>query len=207
MKQIDYLEKARSRYTDQHSDDPVFDRIIQAMIDQVAYNQGVVSDLEALLFDIDLSEGALLDLIGYMVGQDRVIQGDGEYFGFLEDFSSLGFSSISDPELGGYWYSLSGGIRGGTITLAEDPVYRRLIKARIIFNNNLATPETLLRIVNLLTNTTTSTLTEDNNGNLVIRVESDNEGLLTYFLSLLGTERSLIPIPLGVSVSLNITGN
>ena len=207
MRQVDYLAQARSRYTDQHSDDPVFDRLVQAMIDQVKINQEVILDLESLLFDIDLSEGALLDLIGYMVGQDRVIQGDGEFFGFKEDFSALGFSSLQDTEMGGYWYSLSGGRSNGNITLANDAVYRRLIKARIIFNNNLATPETLLRIVNLLTNSTTSSLSEDGKGNLTIRVQSDNEGLLTHFLSLLRTERNLIPIPLGVSVSLNIIGN
>ena len=206
MRQIDYLAQARGRYTDQHSDDPVFDRLVQAMIDQVGLNQEVVLDLESLLFDIELSEGALLDLIGYMVGQDRVIQGDGEFFGFYQDFSALGFGSTQDEEMGGYWYSLSGGRGNGNITLASDATYRRLIKARIIFNNNLATPETVLRIVNLLTNTTTSTLNEDGNGNLTIRVQSDNEGLLTHFLSLLRTERNLIPIPLGVGVSLNIIG-
>lgn len=208
MDRIDYLTKARSRYTDQHANDPVFDKLVQAMLDQLSNNQNVLADLETLLYDIDLSEGALLDIIGYMVGQDRVIQGfSSELFGFKEDFTALGFGSLEDPEMGGYWYSLSGG-RGSSvnISLADDPIYRRLIKARIIFNNNLATPETLLRIINLLTDTTSATIMEDNKGNLTIKVESDKDNLLTHFLSLLRTERNLIPIPLGVGVSLTITG-
>lgn len=205
MELMNYLERARSRYTDQHSTDPVFDRIIQAVIHQTSLNQEVLLDIQNLLYDIELSEGALLDLIGYMVGQDRLIQGGGEFFGFFQDFSALGFSSLDDPEMGGYWYSLTGG-RGGNIVLATDDVYRRLIKARIIFNNNLATPETLLRILNLLSNTTTSSFEEDNSGNLTIKLEKDTDGLVTHFLSLLSTERNLIPIPLGVGISLNITG-
>lgn len=205
MEKIDYLAKARDRYTDQHSDDPVFDALVQLLIVQSVINQETLLDLENKIFDIDASEGALLDLIGYLVGQDRIIDGTGEFFGFFEDVSALGYGDINDPEAGGYWYSLYNGSRS-TTTVANDEIYRRLIKARIIYNNNLATPETLLRIMNLLTNTTSSRFTEDRKGNITIYADSDSDYLATYFLSIRETDRNLIPIPLGVSVGLNITG-
>lgn len=205
MESINYLEKARSRYTDQHSDDPVFDIIIQLLITQQVLNQDVVINLEEILFDIDKSYGLMLDLIGYNVGQDRIIEGNGEFFGFNEDVSALGYGDINDPEAGGYWYSLYNGNRS-TITTANDELYRRLIKARIIYNNNMATPETLLRILNILTNTTTSRFTEDGKGNITIFIENDDDYLVTYFLSIRESDRNIIPIPLGVSVGLQLTG-
>ena len=205
MEKIDYLAIARDKYTDQHSDDLAFDAIVQSMINQLIMNQDVIFDLENLIYDIDLSNGSFLDLIGYLVGQDRVINGSGEFFGFQQDVSALGFGEINNPDSGGYWYSLSSDSKTSA-TLAKDDLYRRLIKARIIFNNNLGTPETLLRILNLLSNTTTSTFTEDGKGNIVINIDSDNDNLVTHFLSIRETNKNLIPIPLGVSVGLNIRG-
>lgn len=206
MEKIDYLTKARSRYTDQHSEDQVFDAIVQALIEQSIINQDTLTELETNIFDIDLSSDYLLDLIGYIVGQGRIINGTGEFFGFQEDISALGFGDMIDPEHGGFWYSLSNGVET-TITVANDDAYRRMIKARIIFNNNLATPETLIRIINLLSNSDKTTLREDNTGNLIINIDGDPDNLVTYFLSIRETDRNLIPIPLGVSVGLNIIGN
>lgn len=206
MEKIDYLTKARSRYTDQHSEDQVFDAIVQALIEQSIINQDTLTELETNIFDIDLSSDYLLDLIGYIVGQGRIINGTGEFFGFQEDISALGFGDMIDPEHGGFWYSLSNGVET-TITVASDDAYRRMIKARIIFNNNLATPETLIRIINLLSNSDKTTLREDNTGNLIINIDGDPDNLVTYFLSIRETDRNLIPIPLGVSVGLNIIGN
>lgn len=206
MEKIDYLTKARSRYTDQHSEDQVFDAIVQALIEQSIINQDTLTELETNIFDIDLSSDYLLDLIGYIVGQGRIINGTGEFFGFQEDISASGFGDMIDPEHGGFWYSLSNGVET-TITVASDDAYRRMIKARIIFNNNLATPETLIRIINLLSNSDKTTLREDNTGNLIINIDGDPDNLVTYFLSIRETDRNLIPIPLGVLVGLNIIGN
>lgn len=203
METIDYLAKAQSRYTDQHSDDPVFDSLVQLMIDQSIINQEVLVKLEETIYDIDKSDGVLLDLIGDIVGQDRIISNDGEFFGFLEDPSALGFGQLDDPDVGGYFYSIMGS-SGVTVAVASDSVYRRMIKARIIYNNNLATPETLVRIMRILSNDSNARFTEDGLGNITIHLEKDDDKLLSYFLSIRLTDRNILPIPLGVAVGLII---
>lgn len=205
MNAFSYLLKARSRYTDQHSDDEFFDALVQIMIDQSIINQDTLLALEETIYDIDKSSGVLLDLIGEIVGQDRIIDGGGEFFGFKEDPSALGFGTLADPEVGGYFYSLLGS-SNVTVTIANDVLYRRMIKARIIYNNNLATPETLVRILRILSNSPTARFTEDGVGNIMIEVESDDQAILTYFLSIRLTDKNILPIPLGVAVGITITG-
>ena len=61
MERIDYLEKARSRYTDQHEGDPIFDSLVQLLINQSQDNQELLLEIEEKIFDIDKSEGRLLD--------------------------------------------------------------------------------------------------------------------------------------------------
>lgn len=94
---------------------------------------GTLFQLDDLL-DIDVSQGAQLDLIGKILGCPRVVQGvynDLKYFQFHIDSSSLGFSTVGKPSSGVFKsiqnYQLS------EYSLPDDD-YRFLLKFKAAIN-------------------------------------------------------------------------
>lgn len=94
---------------------------------------GVLFQLNDLL-DIDVAQGAQLDLIGKILGTPRVVQGvytDLKYFQFHINSSSLGFSTVGNPSSGAFKsiqnYQLS------EYSLPDDD-YRFLLKFKAAVN-------------------------------------------------------------------------
>lgn len=106
--EVDYLAQARSRYTEQFKNKPVFDAHISIFITEITELQDMLQDLISLR-SLDAAVGVLLDLIGAIVGQPRVLVDFNlfPFFGFFEDSSALGFSSLAAPTSGGTLKSLS----------------------------------------------------------------------------------------------------
>ena len=87
--EVQYLEEARDRVTEQFKDKTVFDKYLQLLIDQQDSIQQVFKDLIQKR-SIDEATGATLDIIGEIVGQPReLISADlFNFFGF-QAFSYL----------------------------------------------------------------------------------------------------------------------
>lgn len=70
--EVDYLEEARSRVTEQFKEKPIFDKYLHLLIGGKIELQQVFKDLMQKR-SLDTAEGAQLDQIGEIVGQSRTL--------------------------------------------------------------------------------------------------------------------------------------
>lgn len=116
---------------------------LQAFIDE--FNELQISKLQLLNERyLNTAVGKQLGGIGEIVGLERPrkpIEVAG-VFGFEDDDTSLGFGSLTDPEVGGVWWD-------GTTPkiLISDDLYRILLRAKIIKNQTAMTVEDTLRLI------------------------------------------------------------
>lgn len=205
-----YLATARSRVTEQFKLDTtdgsgavVFDRYLQLLIDAQTNIQEVFKDLLQLR-DLDNATGAQLDVIGRIVGQDRVLLNADLYtfFGFQGALKAASFGEYGSNLYGGKFLDYGSPI-GGNIAL-DDETYRLFIRAKIYKNTTNSTPEEFIEVINLIFGTTGTFLSEDGNANVTIlfgRQLSDFEkGLLAYINSTDGYPSRLIPKTVGVGI-------
>lgn len=152
--------------------------------------------------NIDLAEKYHLDFIGNIVGQPRFLIGFNTepYFGFQDSYQSETFGSTQLPFVGGYWNSRSY-FDTASSRILNDEEYRRLIKARVIYNQSNCTCNDLLEVINLVTNRTDNTVQTTKHGLIKIRTK-DESGFLAYFVDRLPLLDNILPIAAGVSVSL-----
>lgn len=154
------------------------------------------------VLNIDLAEKSQLDFIGSIVGQSRIlIDFNAEsYFGFDGAYKSDTFGASGAPYVGGYWNSRSYFNTSSARNLTDEE-YRRIIKARIIYNHSSGTADDILRVVNLITNKNNNSVQTMRHGFVKIKT-ADETGLLSYFLSRLETLDNILPIAAGVSVNI-----
>lgn len=112
-------------------------------------------DIEAAFFDLldidlDTAEGVKLDLIGRLVGAPAVIPNaiPNPYFGFREQELSMGFGERDDADKGGFWRSVNQPSYSSQILSAD--MYRLVIRAQIIKNSSLCTPNDIIKISRML---------------------------------------------------------
>jgi hypothetical protein len=151
---INYEELAESRITQQHRNKEKFvalTRGICGLVEQ--YIEDPASNLYDKL-DIDKMGGANLDVIGEIVGQDRVVIDYDlvEFFGYDGAAGAGAYGSVNDSTVGARYRSLSESETGG-LTKLEDPEYRTFIKARILKNYSTSTPEEIRDSVKIITGT------------------------------------------------------
>lgn len=202
---VDYLGVARSRVTEQLKDQDIFDRYLQLMIEAQTEIQDVLQDLIQLR-DIDSATGAQLDIIGDIVGQERVLLNADLYkfFGFKGALKAASFGDGTGL-VGGKFHSF-GAPTGGNILL-DDGDYRLFLKAKIYKNTSSSTPEEFIAALNLIFNTS-KTLLMENSGEisadvivLFSRPLTDFEkGLLNYVDTTSNTSSGFIPKTVGVNV-------
>lgn len=144
-----YLEVARGRVTEQFRGKPVFDRYIRTLMSGFEEAQEVARQLQQLR-SIDSASGIQLDTLGDIVGRPRglVYAEVFEYFGFDGAPQSGTFGSLTDPTVGAIWYSP--GAPTGLGRIPTDGEYRLLIKAKILKNRTLATPEDVIEAYRFL---------------------------------------------------------
>lgn len=141
MEIIDYVKMSKDRYTSQFDDDPVFDAIVQTIIEYKMNVQGFTKDYAMTMFDIDKATGKNLDLIGSIVGQPRELVDffTKPYFGFKGNPKATPFDE-------GEWYSIYSN-SGGDSRILVDSEYRLAIKARIYRNNTNCSRREIIKIL------------------------------------------------------------
>lgn len=194
----DYVGLSKSRTTGLFADDAVYEAFIQAAVALCEEKQLELQELETTLLNIDLSIGSQLDLIGKIVGQDRdlVLFTADPFFGFVGGRNAQAFGV-------GTWRSILKEQTGVDRQL-DDVSYRTVLKARILSNGNNATVNGCLSVINILAgNKTTKIENGSTSGNATIVVTTPSP-ILLYFLSQLDKPNSLIPVPLGVKMKVEI---
>ena len=154
------------------------------------------------ILNIDAAENAHLDFIGGIVGQPRFLTdfNTEPYFGYDGSYQSKTFGSTTDPEIGGYWNSRSY-FNTATSRKLNDDEYRRLIKARVIYNQSNCTANDLLEVINLITNSKNNTVQMLKHG--LVQINSDDgTGILSYFVDRLLNDDNILPIAAGVRIGL-----
>jgi len=199
-----YLEVARTRVTEQFKDKVIFDKYLQLLLTAQIEIQKTFKDLMQLR-SLDTATGEQLNIIGRIVGQDRVLLNSDLYnfFGFEGALKAGSMGTLSNPNVGSIFYSL-GEPLGGNIEL-DDETYRLFIRAKILKNTTASTSEEFIRSVNLIFGDTNVIAIEDTtSANVMVlfnRPLSDFEkGLLLYVDSSAGYPSGLIPKTIGVGI-------
>lgn len=198
-----YLEQARERITEQFKSKDIFDRYLQLLIKGQIDILSVYKDLVQLR-SIDTAIGEQLNIIGRIVGQERVLLESDlfEFFGFVGTPKSGSFGDLFNSLVGAKFYNL-GAPTGGNILL-DDDTYRIFIKAKIFKNTTTSTPEEFIAVINLIFGTTLVSLSEEGNANVTVligKLLSDFEKTLINYISYdQGYPSRLIPKTVGVGV-------
>ena len=177
-------------------------KVIEVILNQYQIDQEKYLWLIDNILNLDIAEKYHLDFIGKLVGQDRFLVNFNQekYFGFLGSYQSETLGTLSDASFGGYWNSVDN-FTSSSARRLNDEEYKRIVKARIIYNNSNCLMNDLVNVVNLITNRTDNRISLAKHGQLVIK-SNDESGLLTYFFDRLELEDNILPITYGVSVSL-----
>lgn len=178
-------------------------RLLSAIYDVIDTQQRDLLWLAEHLLDLDVAEGWHLDFIGSLVGQPRLLVGfnTDPYFGFEGSYQSSTFGTTHNPEIGGVWNSRSY-FNTATARRLTDEEYKRIIRARVVYNSSNCTSNDLLEVLNYITGNTTSTVQLIRHGHITIRAD-DSTGLLSYFVDRLSSRDNILPIAAGVRVTLN----
>lgn len=203
----DYLSVARSRVTEQFKGKVVFDKYLQLLITAQIEIQQVFKDLMQLR-SLDTATGEQLNILGRIVGQDRVLLNSDLYnfFGFQGALKAGSMGNLGDQTIGAIFYSL-GAPLGGNIEL-DDETYRLFIRAKILKNTTASTSEEFIRSINLIFGNSAVIAIEDESaaqsGNVLVlfnRHLSDFErALLLYVDNSSGYASPFIPKTIGVNV-------
>ena len=194
----DFLSNSPSLFVESES----LKKVIEVILNQYQIDQEKYLWLIDNILNLEVAEKHHLDFIGKLVGQDRFLVNFNQekYFGFLGSYQSETLGTLSDASVGGYWNSVDNFVSSSARRL-NDEEYKRIIKARIIYNNSNCLMNDLVSVVNLITNRTDNRISLVKHGQLVIK-SNDESGLLTYFFDRLELEDNILPITYGVSVSL-----
>lgn len=194
----DFLSNSPSLFVESEN----LKKVIEVILNQYQIDQEKYLWLIDNILNLEIAEKYHLDFIGQLVGQDRFLVNFNQekYFGFLGSYQSETLGTLSDASVGGYWNSVDNFISSSARRL-NDEEYKRIIKARIIYNNSNCLLNDLVNVVNLITNRTDNRISLVKHGQLVIK-SNDESGLLTYFFDRLELEDNILPITYGVSVSL-----
>lgn len=196
----DFVVNAQEQATDAFREKVVFNKYLQLLLAGSTEALGVIRDLMQLR-SIDTAVGEQLDILGRIVGQDRVLIGADtfKYFGFNGATLSSTFGTANNSAVGGYWYSYGKPI-GGNIAL-NDTQYRLFIKAKIKKNTT-----------NVSANSVMDFLTFVFDVKCVLTVNEDAKATITVNRKLSDFERSLVelqdssgsyfvPRPMGVQLT------
>lgn len=198
-----YLEIARSRYTQQFKDKPNFDKLIATWLEESEDLQSTISAIDDIKY-IDKCSGVQLDNIGEIVGQPRLLI-DADliaFFGFTGQSISRSYGDLNDASKGGRWYSLDESTTGN-ISL-QDTEYRLFLKAKIIRNTTVATTEDVIDSLKFLFGASKVHLIEGESpatySAAIGAVLSQQEKNLLKYDYQEGVKRTLVVKPAGVRV-------
>jgi hypothetical protein len=200
----DYLEVARTRYTEQFKNQLVFDKYVQLWLTSSTELQQA---LKSLMQDrsLDTAYGVQLDIIGDIVGQPRVLFDTAllKYFAYFDYPEAQAYGDLSDNSLGGPRWDINTALAGNT--LLNDEQYRLFIKAKILKNSTNATPDDMIKFVNFVFGASISVVIAEGNAEFTLLVgkelNSFEKALLTYVSNVDGFDVPFMPKPVGVKVN------
>ena len=194
----DLYAESNTLATDQFKEKVVFNKYLQLLLLSSTQALNTLRDLMQLR-SVDTAYGEQLDILGRIVGQDRILYGVDtiKYFGFDGATLSSTFGSTTRPALGGYWYS-QGKPTGGDIVL-DDAQYRLFIKAKIKKNTTDASAESVMEFLSFVFNLK-CTLVSNADAKATIHV---SRRLTDFEKSLIQDSNGsyFVPRPLGVSLT------
>lgn len=193
-----YLSVSKGRYTEQFKDKPFFNAYLKIVLNEMMELQKSFRQL-MIERSLDTAYGSQLDIIGALVGQERVLLDFTAFpfFGFDGAVAAQTFGSLSNTS-GGIFKSKTQSL--GTTNVVDEETYRFLIKARIAANNSSGTPEDIIAGINFMTGNTTTVLEELGNAKIRLTIQNTLTDLQKYFLQGLSSVGSIVPVPIGVSV-------
>ena len=199
--QNDFKAEALDRITEQFRDKPVFQKYLSLLLSGSTEALAVVKDLMQMR-SLDTAVGEQLDVLGRIVGQDRVLVGADtfKYFGFDGAIAASTYGSSFNDAIGGYWYSY-GKPEGGNIKL-NDAQYRLFIKAKIKKNTSVATVEDVLDFLSFVFDLR-SFVVYSEAGAAIIRVSRRLSAFERSLVNYVGEDGGyFIPRPLGVKLEI-----
>lgn len=202
----DYLSVARSRVTEQFKTEsaPTFDKYLQLLLGGKIELQEVFRQLMQER-SLDTAEGVQLDLIGEIVGQKRELIDTAllKYFAFDGYPDAQTYGDLSDPSLGGVFYSLDDPLSGNTVL--SDAQYRLFIKAKIIKNSTNVTPNQFLSFLSFVFGSPVNMIIAEGGAEFTAllgkNLTSFERVLLTYVSTVNGYSSRFVPKPIGVRVN------
>lgn len=204
----DFESELRDIITTQFEDKDVFGRYLKLIRTECQELLEVYQDLMQLR-DIDSATGHQLEIIGRIVGQDRiVINGDlFPFFGFEGVLNSESFGTIYSKVIGGNWWALGTKI-GGDVSLSDDQ-YRLLIKAKIVKNNARGLNEDYIKFGNFVLDAEIDF--EDDSGAFSAatvlvgrRMTMFERALMSYVFEGVDYAMTYSPKPLGVGIDVGV---
>lgn len=201
---VSYLQEAKDRTTYQFEDKIVFNKYLELLLLGQLEVQNALKDLMQLR-SIDTAEGAQLDIIGRIVGQEReLLDADIiEYFGFDGYPEAQSYGDLNNSSVGGFYYSEGTPLTGNV--LLNDSQYRLFIKAKILKNHTAATPEDFLTFISFVFGTTINNVLAEGQAEFSILVgkqlNSFERALLTYNNKYEGYSAPFVPKPVGVRIN------
>jgi hypothetical protein len=197
--EVDYLDEARGRYTEQFKDKVVFDKYVELFISEFSTLQNEFKKLMQLR-TIDEAFGQQLDVIGDIVGQPREVFNVTVYnFGFLDADGALSYGDLNNPSVGGVFRSLID--PESNSRYLDDFEYRTLIKVKIIKNTSNGNINDVIKCAELLFNEYNLLVESDSAGYLQIDLNRAwDDPTLAVFKGVSERElaRKYLPIPNGV---------
>lgn len=197
----DFLAQAQEQETEQFKEKVVFNKYLNLLLNGSIEAIAVLRDLMQLR-SIDTAVGEQLNILGRIVGQDRVLYGVDtiKYFGFDGATLSSTFGTAYNPSVGGFWYSY-GRPTGGNIAL-DDTQYRLFIKAKIKKNTTDASANSVMDFLSFVFGVR-CTLLLNEGAKATIKINrrlTDFERSLVEFQDVDGSY--FVPRPLGVQLEI-----
>lgn len=202
-----YYKEMEELITFQFEESVVFKKFLRLINTEF---QDLQSMYKALMQDrsVDTATGKQLDIIGKIVGQERILIGlDAyEFFGFEGAVNAQTFSDLTDMKKGGYWWSLDAPQSGNVIL--NDEQYRLFIKAKIMKNVTRATPECIINFVRYVFGASRVFIATDSGAKYALILISDEldpfeRELLKYFIET-KYKSYFVPKPLGVGIEFGV---
>lgn len=198
---LEYTEEVKKNFTEFFKDKPVFGKHVTAQIALQSELQTVLRDMKVQR-TLDNAFGVNLDIIGKIVGYDRIlvnVNSDG-YFAFQDVAFAKGFGEINDPALGGKLFSKED-VTTGNLELNDD-LYRIALRAVIRASVATGNINDIVDTTNLIVQDGVLDIVDLGTG----EVELYLSRTLTPFESILmfGIEGydSIIPVPAGVKLTI-----
>lgn len=202
--EVNYLEEARDRATEQFREKDIFDRYLQLLIDQQESIQQVFKDLIQKR-SIDEATGATLDIIGEIVGQPRELIAVDlfNWFSFQGVAIEGSFGDLDNSAVGNKFWDL--GLAQSGNVLMDDETYRLFIKAKILKNTTSSTPEEFMNFVRFIFGAQYNVIVGEGQAEFTFLIgktlSSFEQTLLSYTSSPNGYPSRFIPKTVGVKVN------